>query len=306
MEVAVNAANRAQATGKPTTVTEVERATGLQKVQAQAAISMAVQLRMLSDNGSGEYTYRGPSELRNSPKEGLPQFFRASAQRFPPFLFFIGFLARGFTEEEASRQTTSIFGIGLATERVTAVFKRWSRYARITDEKGQLDFSAPEILDLGFLNRLHTALRAEVSAQTFVLEEMGAVAAQFYTSGLDLDALGRALVTYQSAPKDAINGVGSLLEEYLAQISTPVGGPASNIGDMLDYLSGNQQKILLKTHKNLGYGVAGFRNAANHGSDPSTGKPWDLTPEAALVGTLLTLLALKSMARFLRDGTQEV
>jgi len=306
MRAAFNAAHRSHTTGNPTTVSHVEQAADLGPVQAQNALSMAAQLRLVHETAPGTYQYIGAGDLRNSPREGLPQFFRAAAQRFAPFLFYVSFLAGGFSEQEAARQSTSIFGIGLDPGRVVRLFRRWNRYAGITDDQGNLDFTPPEILDLGFLNRLHEALRAELSAQTFVLTEMGSVAAGFYATGLNLDAIGRALVIHQQNPNDALRDVGSLVEQYLAQLSGPLGGPNALLVPMLDFLSGVGQRAILKTHKNLGYGITGFRNAADHGADQETGRPWNLTPEAALVGTLLALLTMKSIARYVRDGTQEV
>jgi hypothetical protein len=306
MQVAVNAATRQHATGMPTTLGDVEQATGLGRVQAQGTLAMATQLRFVTDDGAGNYTYTGSSDLRNSLRDGLPQFFRAAAQQFHPFLFYVGFLARGYDELESARQSSSIFGLGLEPRRINIVFKRWCRYTGIMDADGNLDFRPQEILTLGFLNRLNDALQAELSTQTFVLNEMGAVAADFYTNGLDLNAIAKALIEHQRNPKDALREVGSLLESYLAQESTALGGPGALLVPLADFLSGAGTRRIIRTHKNLTYGVAGFRNAADHGADPDTGRPWTLTPEAALVGSLLVLLTMKSIARYLRDGTQEV
>jgi hypothetical protein len=306
MQVAVNTATRQHATGKPTRLADVQQVTGLSEAQARNALIMAVQLRMLNESPPGEFAYTGSAQLRNSVKEGLPQFFRAAAQQFPPFLFYVGFLARGYDPLESARQSSSIFGIGLGVEKVTSIFGRWSKYTGIIDAHGNLDFRPQEILTLGFINRLHEALQAELSAQTFVLNELGAVAADLYTRGLDLNSIGKALVNHERSPNDALREAGSLLESYLAQSSKAAGGPGALLVPLVDFLSGSGQKQILKSHKNLVYGVAGFRNAADHGSDPDTGEPWSLTPEAALVGVLLVLLAMRSIARYMSNGTQEV
>jgi hypothetical protein len=307
MQACVNAATRAHATGKPTTVAEIQQVVGQSKAQAQNALIMGIQLRLLAPHSEGGYNYIGSSNLRNSLRDGLPQFFRAAAQQFPPFLFYINFLAKGYPEIEAVRQTASIFGLNLEVNRLARVFGRWGKYSGIIDAQGQLDFTPQEILGLGFLSRLHDALRAQLSTQTFVIEELGNLtAAEFYQAGLDVDSIARALVNHDDDPKASIREVGTLLETYLGPISLALGGPGSNLHEIAVHLTSAKRAKILKTHRNLTIGVAGFRNAAAHGSDPDTGKPWKLTGEAALVGALLTMLTMKSVARFLRDGTQEV
>jgi hypothetical protein len=307
MQACVNAATRAHATGRATTLADIEKALELSRQQAQNALTMGVQLRLLEATPSGEYAYVGSSNLRNSPRDALPQFFRAAAQQFPPFLFYLNFLAKGYSEAESGRQTASIFGMNLDSARLVTYLNRWGRYSGIMDASGRLDFTPQEILDLGFLSRLHESLRTQLSTQTFVINELGdAIAAEFYRLGLDLDAISRALVDHADDPKGSIQDVGILLETYLAPLSLASGGPGSNLFEIAMHLAGRGQVKILKTHRNLAIGVAGFRNAGAHGSDPDTARPWTLTPESALVGSLLVLLTMKSIARYIRDGTQEV
>jgi hypothetical protein len=167
-------------------------------------------------------------------------------------------------------------------------------------------FVPKEVLDIGFLSRLAAALNDEISTKTFVINELGsAIAGEIYAKGLDLDAIARALAVHEKNPKEAMREAGNLLEAYLAQISAPLGGPKSQLGGILDWLQGHANAIL-RTHRSVGFGAAGLRNAGDHGSDPDTGKIWKLSSEAALVGTLLVMLSVKSIERYKRDESQEI
>jgi hypothetical protein len=306
MASAFNCVNRDASGFGETSIHNIERATGLSKQMAVAALNMAAQLRLVQETTSGCFKYTGDSSLRLSTKAGFSQFFRAAAQQFPPYLLFLSFCARGFTEAEAASHTASIFGFGLATPRIVSLFGRWSRYAGIMDASGHLEFTPKELLQIGFLRRLAAALNDELSTKTFVINELGTgIAGELYKRGLDLDAIARALVAHSQDPKKAMQDAGNVLEEYLAQSSESLHGPKSDLGKLLDWLQGNS-KTILRTHRNTGFGAAGIRNAADHGSDPDTGKPWNLSGEAALVGTLLVMLTIKSIERFVQTGSQEL
>ena len=306
MSVALNAANRHFATSANTTIADLQKATQLSKQVAANAAGMAVQLRMLDEVAPGEFTFVGNSNLRISPKSGLSHFFREAAQQFPPYLMYLSFRSRGYEELESANQAASIFGLGLDSKRMVALFGRWGRYAGIEDKSGAMDFVPKEVLDIGFLSRLSAALTDAISTKTFVINELGSgIAGEIYSRGLDLDAISRALAVHENNPKEAMREAGNLLESYLADLATPLGGPKSQLGHLIDWLQGNA-KAMLKTHRNVAIGATGLRNAGDHGADPDTGKTWTLSSEAALVGTLLVMLSLKSIERFRRDQSQEI
>ena len=309
MDAALVAAERTHRGAGATTTADVSRATGLGAQQAGNALSMTAQLRLTSESDASDsgFTYIGDLDLRRSPKMGLPQFFREAAQHFPPFLLYLSYLARGFDPEAAARHAAAIFDIGLAPGRVETVFFRWGKYAGIVDDSGKPDFEPKEVLDFGFLARLAEALRDEVATEAFVMDELGEdFWARMYQEGIDVAAFARALTKYGDSPKDAIREVGATVESYLAQMSTPRDGPKSDIGKLSDFLSGAKQQAILRTHRNVGFGIAGLRNAADHGSDPDTGKDWIVTSEAALVGALLSMLLLKSIDRYNANATQTI
>src|SRR5262249_5600498 len=144
---------------------EVVAATKLGDQQARNALLMAAQLRLLEPDAAspGQYRYVGSQELRRAPSDALPVFFRAAAQRFPPFLLYVSFLSRRFPRDESARLTAASFDIGLNAERMSRVFNAWGTYSGIIEKAGQLTFTPQELLDLGFLARLANALADELA-----------------------------------------------------------------------------------------------------------------------------------------------
>src|SRR5688500_7424132 len=84
MQAALTAAHRTFTTGATTTAAEIAEAVDLSIAQSRNALTMAAQLRLVEEVKPQSYKYIGDSQLRNSPRSGLPQFFRQSAQAYLP------------------------------------------------------------------------------------------------------------------------------------------------------------------------------------------------------------------------------
>jgi hypothetical protein len=307
MLAAMHIAERAHFQGRASGTRAVSKALGLSEKQTAACLFMAAQLRLVEAAENSDYVYVGDENLRRAPRDGLAQFFRDAAQGYPPFLLFVSYLARSFTEDDAARFTAAVFDIELDPGRAAKVLRRWALYAGVIRSDGKLDFEPTGLLEIGFLRRLAESLRDELATHAFVIDEMGHERwGHLQRQGVDLRTLSDALTKHEADPRGALAEVGVLVETFLAMLGRPQGVAAGTIVPLADLLADDAHRTILKTHRNLAYGIAGLRNAADHGPDLSTGKPWSLSPEASLIGCLQSLLLIRSASRYTETGEQSV
>lgn len=294
-------------------------ALGLSPELARRAILACVQLRLVSPTGTAEFRFAGRGDIRLAKKDNLPLFFREALQDYPPFLLALALLSQGYELREAGALVKGALEIDSGVEIIVKAFRGWGSYASVLEQvngRWVPTFEPLGILDFTVLSRLQEALEDDVKAKMFVLDELGTdLASELFRKGISVTDLADALVRFQTDPNDVGNPVGNLVECYVSSLqpSSPLtagppqastGAPLSNIIPIAESL--RKQRIILKTHRNLLYGVAGFRNAPSHGPDDDTGRPWDIGAHAALVTVLLTLVTMRSIHRWVSSEKQEL
>ncbi|GAF68113.1 unnamed protein product, partial [marine sediment metagenome] len=290
---------------------DIEEALSISTELSRRATSVAVQLKFVNPLTQNEMQFMGKSELRYAARDQLPIFFRERLQDYPPFLVFLVFLSQGYNHVQAVSLARSIFNIQASKYLIGKTFRQWGIYAGLLELiDGQLSatFKPFDIMDFAIVKRLEAALETDLRTKAFVINELGTeVVSDLYQKGLPFMALPDGLQKFEYQPKDVLGPVGSLFESFISSIqptsplssqTTPTSTkhPLSYIVPIADSLL--NQKAILKTHKNLAYGVAGFRNAASHGPDPDTGLHWQISPHASLVGILLTIITMRSIHQY--------
>lgn len=274
--------------------TQVRRALGLLEVLGFAKRS------------PGTWDYSGPESVRSAHRDHLAAFFGRALIGYPPFVTFATLLTQGYEATIAAQITRGVYSVGASVETVRRVLSSWGRYAELLGEDGVSPIVVPlDPAELSVIHKLIEATQDRFRANMFVAAELGPqLTGVLVAAGGSPDDIARGIVEHARQPTEAIAGPAKALEQYLSANQTLPSGPHSNLGSLADSLL--SQGTILRTHKNLCYGVAGYRNASTHGPDPDSGNPWTVSPDAALVGTLMALQALKSVYAFISAQTQQV
>jgi len=289
---------------------DIEEGLGISGTYASNGVAVGEQLGLIEKAYDATLRFAGRKEIKRAERQQLSVFFREALQTYPPFLLLMGYLSQGYDVGESSRVVKVVFEIGAKAETVKKALVGWGKYAGLLIEKaGRLRpvVEPLKMLDLGQLRRLVKALDTDLGVKNFVMEELGVdLVGELFDKGLSIVEISDAIIDHQRKPDDVCTPVGKLFESYLSSLqpSSPLSTgnpgpnpvPLSNIVGIADSLL--SQKIILRTHKNLSYGVAGFRNASSHGTDPDTGKPWSITSDSALIGILLAIATLRSTHRY--------
>lgn len=274
--------------------TQVRRALGLLEVIA------------LAEKTPSGWEYKGPTSLRSTHRDHLAAFFGRGLIGYPPFVTFATLLSQGYDGTSAAQITRGVYELGASVDTVRRVLTSWGRYSELMGEDGVSPIVAPlDPAELTVIHKLVEATQDRFRANMFVAAELGPqLTAALVAAGGSPDDIARGIVEHVRQPTEAISGPANALEQFLSSNQKLPTGPLSNIGPLADSLLA--QNIILRTHKNLCYGVAGYRNASTHGPDPDTGNPWTVSPDAALVGTLMALQALKSVYAYISTGAQQL
>jgi hypothetical protein len=298
-QVAMDVAKAMSLGSTPLTDAEVARSfEGLSASLIRRALGLLETFGLAKRVGPA-WEYTGPSSVRSAQREHLAAFFGRELIGYPPFVTFATLLSQGYNPDEAARITRGVYGLGASTEVVRRVLGSWGRYSELLDEDGVNPIVVPlNPSELSVINKLLEATKDRLRANMFVAAELGPqLTAELVSSGGSPDDIARGIVEHARHPDEAIAGPAKALEQFLSSQQGNPAAPLSNLGPLADSLL--SQGLILKTHKNLCYGVAGYRNASLHGPDPDTGQPWTLSADAALVGTLMALQALRSVYAYL-------
>lgn len=289
---------------------DIEEGLDISGSYASNGVAVGEQLGLIEKADDGSLRFSGRREIKRAERQQLAVFFREALQGYPPFLLLMAYLNQGYEVGESSRVVKVVFEIGAKAGTVKKALVGWGKYAGLLveeEERLRPVMEPIKMLDLGQLRRLVKALDTDLGVKSFVMDELGVdLVGELFDKGLSIVDISDAIVDHQRKPDDVCTPVGKLFESYLSSLqpSSPLSTgnpgpnpvPLSNIGGIADSLL--SQKIILRTHKNLSYGVAGFRNASSHGTDPDTGKPWSIASDSALIGILLAMTALRSIHRY--------
>lgn len=277
------------------------------------AISQCLQIGLICEKDSQYISADKYGDLiKRSDKSQLLVVLRKALQSYPPFLLYLDFISKGYSSEDSTNMATGIFRVQAPKERAERTFRNWGlKTSLITaDKSGKLSIPEGEKgLPTAYMESLTKALTADLQAKIFLIETMSPSAYKYLTDNqIEIDDLADALVNYEKDPKNSTSKATQVFEHFLFKFGTDVGANVSNGNGIIQYadiIKAEKNDVLLKNHKHLCYGIGGLRNMAHHDPDKETGKPWNFTPQGAIVSALIVPTMIRNIYLYWKEQKQE-
>jgi hypothetical protein len=275
------------------------------------AISQSLQLGLIEIQDGlyvGSEKYR--DLVKRSDKSQLFLPLRKALQAYPPFLLYVDFVSKGYTSEEASDMTRGIFRIHNPEKIMEKSFRTWGTYAGLFAKDASGELTIPEAekgMTSEYVESLMKALRAELQASVFLIETMSQQAFVYLTEkGIGIEDLSDALINYENDPKISASKTCQTFEHFLFKIGEDVGADVGRCSGVIEYADAIRgQNQILKNQLHICHGIGGMRNMSHHDPDKETGKPWNFTPQGAIIASLIVPSAIRSIYLYWKEKKQE-
>jgi len=274
------------------------------------AISQCILLGLIEIQG-GFYigSLKIASLIKSSERSQHKIQFRSVLQKYPLFLLFITFISKGYNIIESAKMVKGIFRLTVSEKIIEKSLKNWGIYADliILDKNVIKIPEAEAALPTEYVKNLLKALKAELQANLFLIDTMGpSVYSYLIEKKINIDDLSYALINYENEPKLSANKSSQMLEFFLYKLAEDkkidvksYNGPIQ-LGNAL-----RANKSILSNHSNLITGFGTIRNMAHHDPDKETGKPWEFTPQGAIITTLAVPTLMRSLYIYSTEMKQE-
>jgi len=253
--------------------------------QAEAALSLATDMDLLSENG-GAYSAVSPlCRFFSTPKLGQKAAtLRVILESYEPFLVFREQLYSTNSATIASRQTKAVLDFEPHYGVIRDTMISLGTYSQcFTVEVGGQYGIDDSPLD-NTLDVLARGCRDATSAEGRIREQLGEEVFDKVSRTEVFERLGIALLHANDHDREgAVRSAGTAVESFLDELAGRSGvntGNAHSINSKLDRFSANQDlpnKIL-----SIGRYLGHIRNAASHGPDPETGSSWNIRQNTGL------------------------
>jgi len=248
--------------------------------------------------------------LKKADKSELRIAFRGGLQNYGPFLLFADYLSKGFSPIDAATRTRGLFKIELAPEKVERILRGWGKYAQLVEEiPGGLRLTVEtEHLLFDYVKRLIEVLEAELQTKLLTIEMLGPeIFAYLDNNDIKLDDLAKALRNYEADPKPSASRSLDIFEIFVHTLAKDRGVNVDRPKGLMDWVDGIRAKKDLPSNLlHVLHGMVGLRNITHHNPDSETGKPWNITPQAALTSTLLVPITIRSAYLYAVQRKQEL
>jgi hypothetical protein len=276
---------------------------------AQRALKLAVQFKMMTENEDRYLTVDRLSMIDRASRENWPALFGRFLPNYKPFITFVAMLSKGGTPAEASRKVKVIYSLSASDDSIRRTLGNWGEYADVLEvlENGSITIRIQtDKLEAEAIRELLEAMQNDIRAHIYLNGKLGEDLYAFIPSD-SLDSLVSSIRNYErDARKSVADGFRSL-EDFLRKVLTEKGQDASKctgISSLLAELSRGGH--ILSKQVAIGSGLGAIRNAAAHGDDKDTGKPWIINADAAIESILLSMTLARSIHRFIHDEVQSV
>jgi len=274
------------------------------------AISQCLQLGLVVQDGDYVSSEKYRDLIKRSERSQLHLPFREALQRYPPFLLYTDFISKGYSSGESANMTRGIFRIQSSREIVEKSLRSWGIYAQLIERGKSGKLSIPDAeqgLPSEYVERLLKALRADLQARIFIIETMSQQAFAYVTSkGIGIDDLSDALVNYETDSKTSANKAFQNFEHFLFKLGEDIGGNMSSLNGIMQYADEiRSKKGMLNNQLHLCHGLGGLRNMAHHDPDKETGKPWNFTPQGAIISALIVPTVIRNLYLYWAEKKQE-
>ncbi|RLE43834.1 hypothetical protein DRJ16_03355 [Candidatus Woesearchaeota archaeon] len=310
-EAIMDVAKLVSSSPHPLTKEDILRSFKKSEKYVSNAISQCVQLNLITpkDNvflSSEEYR----DLIKRSERSQLFLPFRKALQRYPPFLLYVDFISKGYSSEESATMIRGIFRIRSSDRIIEKSFRNWGRYARLikVEESGKLVIpEAEKGLTPRYVENLLKALRADLQAKIFLIETMSQQAFVYLSEkGIGIENLSNALLNYEKEPKSSANKACQTFEHFMYKYAEDVSANIGKCSGIIEYANAiKSSKGILKNQLHICHSIGALRNMAHHDPDKETGKPWNFTPQGAIISTLIVPTTIRSIYLYWKEKKQE-
>lgn len=299
----------------PHPLTKKDLLNSFKKSQAYVynAISQCLQIGLIYEK-DGQYISADKygDLIKRADRSQLLVVLRKALQSYPAFLLYLDFISKGYPSEESASMTTGIFRIQSPKERVEKTLRNWGLQTSliVADKSGKLSIPEGEKgLPTAYMESLTRALTADLQAKIFLIETMSPAAYKYLTENhIEIDDLADALVNYEKDPKNSAGKATQVFEHFLFKFGIDTGANVSNGNGIIQYadiIKAEKNNALLKNQKHLCYGIGGLRNMSHHDPDKETTKPWNFTPQGAIVSALIVPTMIRNIYLYWKEQKQE-
>ena len=250
------------------------------------------------------------SEIKRASREELYIPFQGCLRRYPPFLLYVDFASKGYTSQDAAAHTRGILDVRESTDVVENSLRRWGVFSKLVQyqrDTGKLMVKLNiEHLSADYVMRLLGAFQADLNARIFLIDMLGPeVFANLIKSGVGLDDLATALLDYEVDSIGAAAKATKTLELVLWRMAESSGIDLSETKGLMEVADElRKKKEILVNQLHIAHGLGGIRNMVHHDPDKSTGEPWYITKQGALLTTLLVPTLVRSLYLYRTEKKQ--
>ena len=299
---------------KPMTLSELSRSFEGQyspEYVRRAAIACSQLKLAIVQDGTFACNESDRDDLKKATKSELCIPFRKRLQDYAPFLLFVDILSKQFSSIESAMRIRGILNIAMAPKKLERTLKGWGKYAQVIEELEQGKISIcieTEKLLADYVKKLVESLEAEISAKIFTIDMLGPeVFAYLDSQGISLTDIAQALRNYEKDPKPSASRACEIFEAFIHSLAQTKGifvpKPRPTLNDWCEGLRSQKEvpsNLLLACH-----GLVGIRNMTHHNPDAETGRPWNISKQAALTSTLLVPILIRSVYLYSTQRNQE-
>lgn len=264
----------------------------------RAAIA-AVQLGLIYGNSASYSCVESHRDLlKKVSKSELHIPLQLGLQNYGPFLMYVDYLGKHYTSLSAATRVRGLFEIQTSPEKVEKTLRQWGKYSELIEGEGQelrIKIKVDNLL-FDYAKRLVESLEAELQAKLFTIDMLGAeVFAYLDSNDIKLDDLAKALRNYESDPKPSAARSLETYEKFVHSLANLRGVNMQKFTGLMGWVDGFERKDIPANLWQVCHGMVGLRNMSHHNPDAETGRTWDISKQAALTGTLLVPIVIRSM-----------
>ena len=262
----------------------VERFCDLTEEQADGALSLAVDMRLLGET-SGEYIPLDPLArfISVAPAEAASAL-RVVLESYEPFTVFRDRLGATNSADTAAQQTLAILDLATHREHVKDTLMNLGTYTGALRTEGGGRYRRGDQDIPNHLAALAGQADTVAASERAMQSQLGEAAAQRVSQQEVIRPLADALMKASAgSPRDAVTAAGNAVDSYLTELAARLGvnlAGATGINAKVEKLlaAGKLPKKLAQASKYIGH----VRNAADHGIDAEIGAAWAILPETGL------------------------
>ncbi len=302
----------------PTDVETLMKYSGKSKSYVRSAIDAALLLGMIKKDEEGSYkTISECAELSINmlSEDSKLSIFKKWLTSWDPFITFVRHIGMGDSSEVSARRLTSFYTFNKEPKAISELLLLWAKTCDLIDSSGNLNVERYNI-ESGFsIEETSVVLTDDVSIRLYLNTFFGDQIFNWLTHS-EIEELINAFVVYKGNPRNAIESSGRSFEDILRRLSlenplvnltklsrkSGISELANNILYSYKDDSGANHSFIHTKQRDISQAIGSVRNMASHSMESKSMERWDLTPDGALSKILMTMVTVRSLFLYLKEG----